>query len=187
MPWCPKCHSEYRPGYSTCADCGAELADQEPVSLRIPKTKILGIKTSYLYFLCIVSVGFIAHFIAMLVTHAASNYPNADLIAIAMLIVSLIGFFVVPLIPHANPVRVISGSILGGVIWFALLLSCIWELAEFTIYLFVVSATLTAVSVSAHQLRENYSLRNIAEVVLLVSVLTSTPLIIQYIVYQFRL
>lgn len=29
MPWCPKCKSEYREGFSICADCGSELVDQE--------------------------------------------------------------------------------------------------------------------------------------------------------------
>lgn len=27
MPWCPKCKSEYREGFSICADCGSELVD----------------------------------------------------------------------------------------------------------------------------------------------------------------
>lgn len=29
MPWCPKCKSEYREGFSICADCGSELVDDE--------------------------------------------------------------------------------------------------------------------------------------------------------------
>ena len=29
MPWCPKCKSEYRDGFSICADCGSELVDEE--------------------------------------------------------------------------------------------------------------------------------------------------------------
>lgn len=29
MPWCPKCKSEYREGFSVCADCGSELVDEE--------------------------------------------------------------------------------------------------------------------------------------------------------------
>ena len=27
MPWCPKCEVEYREGFRTCADCGADLVD----------------------------------------------------------------------------------------------------------------------------------------------------------------
>ncbi len=27
MPWCPKCKSEYREGFSKCADCGSALVD----------------------------------------------------------------------------------------------------------------------------------------------------------------
>lgn len=29
MPWCPKCKSEYREGFTVCADCGSELIDEE--------------------------------------------------------------------------------------------------------------------------------------------------------------
>jgi hypothetical protein len=28
MPWCPKCKSEYREGFETCTDCGANLVDR---------------------------------------------------------------------------------------------------------------------------------------------------------------
>lgn len=31
MPWCPKCRSEYRQGFTVCADCGCELVEEEPV------------------------------------------------------------------------------------------------------------------------------------------------------------
>lgn len=31
MPWCPKCKSEYREGYTVCADCGSPLVEDEPV------------------------------------------------------------------------------------------------------------------------------------------------------------
>lgn len=30
MPWCPKCKTEYREGYTVCADCGSELVKEEP-------------------------------------------------------------------------------------------------------------------------------------------------------------
>lgn len=30
MPWCPKCKTEYREGFTVCADCGGELVEQEP-------------------------------------------------------------------------------------------------------------------------------------------------------------
>lgn len=30
MPWCPKCKTEYREGFTVCADCGSELTDSEP-------------------------------------------------------------------------------------------------------------------------------------------------------------
>ncbi len=33
MPWCPKCRSEYREGFSICADCGVELVDDEQFAL----------------------------------------------------------------------------------------------------------------------------------------------------------
>ena len=28
MPWCPKCKSEYREGFTVCADCGGALVDE---------------------------------------------------------------------------------------------------------------------------------------------------------------
>lgn len=30
MPWCPKCQTEYREGYSICADCQVALVDKLP-------------------------------------------------------------------------------------------------------------------------------------------------------------
>ena len=30
MPWCPKCKSEYRQGFTVCADCGSKLVEEEP-------------------------------------------------------------------------------------------------------------------------------------------------------------
>lgn len=30
MPWCPKCKTEYREGFTICADCGSELVAEEP-------------------------------------------------------------------------------------------------------------------------------------------------------------
>lgn len=30
MPWCPKCKTEYREGFTVCADCGSELVAEEP-------------------------------------------------------------------------------------------------------------------------------------------------------------
>jgi hypothetical protein len=30
MPFCPKCRSEYRPGFTECADCGVDLVDTLP-------------------------------------------------------------------------------------------------------------------------------------------------------------
>lgn len=32
MPWCPKCKSEYREGFTMCADCGSQLVEEEPVN-----------------------------------------------------------------------------------------------------------------------------------------------------------
>jgi|GEM_PF-1719664 len=30
MPYCPKCHTEYREGFTVCSDCGAALAPDDP-------------------------------------------------------------------------------------------------------------------------------------------------------------
>ena len=38
MPWCPRCKSEYREGFTVCADCGCMLvADEQPKTL-VPLT-----------------------------------------------------------------------------------------------------------------------------------------------------
>ncbi len=31
MPWCPKSKTEYRAGFTVCADCGSKLVEEEPV------------------------------------------------------------------------------------------------------------------------------------------------------------
>lgn len=35
MPWCPKCRSEYRKGFTVCADCGTELVAEEPAQKKM--------------------------------------------------------------------------------------------------------------------------------------------------------
>ena len=32
MPWCPKCKSEYREGFTVCAECGSKLVEEEPLA-----------------------------------------------------------------------------------------------------------------------------------------------------------
>lgn len=34
MPWCPKCKTEYRDGFTVCADCGSELVKEQPLGAR---------------------------------------------------------------------------------------------------------------------------------------------------------
>lgn len=34
MPWCPKCKTEYRAGFTVCADCGSELVEEQPMEER---------------------------------------------------------------------------------------------------------------------------------------------------------
>lgn len=36
MPWCPKCKSEYRQGFTVCADCGSKLSEEKPVEISAP-------------------------------------------------------------------------------------------------------------------------------------------------------
>lgn len=36
MPWCPKCKSEYREGFTVCADCGVELVENLPEEKEAP-------------------------------------------------------------------------------------------------------------------------------------------------------
>lgn len=31
MPWCPKCKTEYREGFSVCAECGSKLVNELPL------------------------------------------------------------------------------------------------------------------------------------------------------------
>ena len=38
MPWCPKCKSEYREGFTVCADCGCELVEEEQLEERVTLT-----------------------------------------------------------------------------------------------------------------------------------------------------
>lgn len=38
MPWCPKCKSEYREGFTVCADCGSKLVDEDPSNELVPLT-----------------------------------------------------------------------------------------------------------------------------------------------------
>ncbi|MCM1541256.1 MAG: hypothetical protein NC121_08340 [Blautia sp.] len=38
MPWCPKCKSEYREGFTVCADCGCALVEEEQVEERVTLT-----------------------------------------------------------------------------------------------------------------------------------------------------
>jgi hypothetical protein len=37
MPWCPKCGSEYREGFTRCSDCGGELTDTPPLADEVPE------------------------------------------------------------------------------------------------------------------------------------------------------
>lgn len=38
MPWCPKCKSEYREGFTVCADCGCELVEEEQLDEKVSLT-----------------------------------------------------------------------------------------------------------------------------------------------------
>ena len=38
MPWCPNCKTEYREGFTHCADCGAELVPTLPDEAPEPET-----------------------------------------------------------------------------------------------------------------------------------------------------
>ena len=38
MPWCPRCKSEYREGFTVCADCGCQLVTGEQTKTLVPLT-----------------------------------------------------------------------------------------------------------------------------------------------------
>lgn len=38
MPWCPRCKSEYREGFTVCADCGCELVTEDQIKMLVPLT-----------------------------------------------------------------------------------------------------------------------------------------------------
>ena len=38
MPWCPRCTTEYRDGFTVCTDCGAQLVDKLPETREYPDT-----------------------------------------------------------------------------------------------------------------------------------------------------
>lgn len=40
MSWCPKCKTEYRPGFETCADCGEPLLADGPVQASDPNAQV---------------------------------------------------------------------------------------------------------------------------------------------------
>lgn len=40
MPWCPKCKSEYREGYTVCADCGCSLVEENQIELTVKKEEL---------------------------------------------------------------------------------------------------------------------------------------------------
>lgn len=40
MPWCPKCKSEYREGFTVCADCGCALVEEDQIELTVKKEEL---------------------------------------------------------------------------------------------------------------------------------------------------
>lgn len=38
MPWCPRCKSEYREGFTVCADCGCQLVEDDQTKTPVPLT-----------------------------------------------------------------------------------------------------------------------------------------------------
>lgn len=40
MPYCPKCHAEYREGFTKCADCNVDLVDELPKAEKHKEDKI---------------------------------------------------------------------------------------------------------------------------------------------------
>ncbi len=40
--WCPKCESEFQPGFTTCPDCGVTLIDEPPPADEPPTMKLAG-------------------------------------------------------------------------------------------------------------------------------------------------
>jgi len=57
MPFCPDCHEEYRAGFTTCADCGAALVEEPPITQPEP---IIETRAEYFSpaFLCSATHGF---------------------------------------------------------------------------------------------------------------------------------
>ena len=192
MPWCPKCRYEYLPEISNCPECGTELLDQEPVSLYLARKPLFRIKPNIVYLICFTMVGFNAH---ALFTGLIAGFHStmAERMTIAMLAVSLIGLSMGLMLPFVTTARVFIGSLLGGVAWFALFTtlsmsadktgSAMLTIRDFVgtaIFSFLISATLTVVSVSAHRCNKNHSLRHAVELVLLIVILTGAPLALKY-------
>lgn len=183
MPWCPFCHRKYLPEYSVCPKCDIKLIEQKPVrGFSTLVNEIRNIKPDLASLISIALIGFIVHIFIYLSPYSGNTTKE---LAVNMLLISLYGLFMGLVVPSITTSRAFIGSLLGGIPGSLIILPAMgteWSGdVAFATYIIVVSATLTAVSVSAHRLRKNHNLRHTAETVLLIAILTCAPYILEQI------
>lgn len=112
MPFCPECNTEYRPGFDTCADCGAELVEQDPLPRPKPLPP-LSLKRELLNLLVCTAVG-----VGALATAQTSRGDAAAVAAVSAFACACYGIF------GRSPRRV-TWAALGAAL--ALVMSAYWE------------------------------------------------------------
>lgn len=83
MPWCPKCKTEYREGFETCADCGEPLIVDEPAtSQRRREPSRFAVSANLIWSVVLAAATYVVAFFATLFPHRADPAPTATFIGV---------------------------------------------------------------------------------------------------------